>query len=128
MRISDWSSDVCSSDLLCTGGIGNNPLDIILHRADRRGKEEGLGTNESHNVKRRGASLKHGRKAAYHKHAGRHHRRSMDESRYRSEEQTPKLPSLMRISYAVFSLRNKTCRQPRRRSHMSPIITKTPRL
>src|SRR3546814_9872685 len=40
MRISDWSSDVCSSDL-------------------------------------------HGRKAAYHKHAGRHHRRSMDESGYR---------------------------------------------
>src|SRR3546814_3851277 len=126
MRISDWSSDVCSSDL-------------------RRGKEAGRGTNESHNAKRRGASLKHGRKAAYHKHAGRHHRRSMDESGYRrrslhcvrkpsvktnlrrlahgtdeqqqaedrhriprSEEHTSELQSLMRISYADFCLKKKT--------------------
>src|SRR3546814_6175032 len=37
MRISDWSSDVCSSDLLLAGGIGITPLLSMAHCAQRRG-------------------------------------------------------------------------------------------
>src|SRR3546814_5159560 len=34
MRISDWSSDVCSSDLLKAAGIGNLPCMIPLKNRD----------------------------------------------------------------------------------------------
>src|SRR3546814_1778466 len=40
MRISDWSSDVCSSDLEADGGIGIRPL----------GKDEGHGREAQHIV------------------------------------------------------------------------------
>src|SRR3546814_14796896 len=37
MRISDWSSDVCSSDLLDVGGIGDQP--IARHQGRQTGKD-----------------------------------------------------------------------------------------
>src|SRR3546814_13176712 len=33
MRISDWSSDVCSSDLVATDGAGGTENDDLLHQA-----------------------------------------------------------------------------------------------
>src|SRR3546814_1252438 len=101
MRISDWSSDVCSSDLgdLCYVEQGGDPRHDVLADSggggddvavagrllgDQRGKVLGqgmlvLGRVDLHDLR----------------HAG------------RSEEHTSELQSLMRISYAVFCLKKK---------------------
>src|SRR3546814_13390894 len=55
MRISDWSSDVCSSDLLCTAQILNDPghirdLQSRIHRAPALG-----GERSCHHFRRAGA-------------------------------------------------------------------------
>src|SRR3546814_8100524 len=34
MRISDWSSDVCSSDLRAAGGLGREEIEQLRARAD----------------------------------------------------------------------------------------------
>src|SRR3546814_1877367 len=98
MRISDWSSDVCSSDLpalKCLPGKhlaeGQHDLADVaggFHQGVRPG---GLGQRE----------------------AGRHHRGDAagleqgPDLLLRSEEHTSELQSLMRISYAVFCLKKK---------------------
>src|SRR3546814_4206170 len=106
MRISDWSSDVCSSDLV---------LDIAALRArqaepacrDLKPIGIGCGGGESRAVETvdgSGANI-HARIAAR---GGR--RRGLgcrDSSGARSEEHTSELQSLMRISYAVFCLKKK---------------------
>src|SRR3546814_2433712 len=105
MRISDWSSDVCSSDLLyekmhsihratyycmrwrraaggrrpAGGGGGYRP------RADRDAQQRASGENQRFRSFRRAPA--------------------------RSEEHTSELQSLMRISYAVFCLKKKTIKQ-----------------
>src|SRR3546814_10381172 len=86
MRISDWSSDVCSSDL---------PNLVIGKRARRR--------------RRLGTHLQCGF-ADINTHGVRHGtlRSRLDTVRApRSEEHTSELQSLMRISYAVFCLKKK---------------------
>src|SRR3546814_4560247 len=89
MRISDWSSDVCSSDLAdqCGGGReadGQAPLaggqaepegDMSLARAAGTERDDILAP--------------------------------LDPFATRSEEHTSELQSLMRISYAVFCLKKK---------------------
>src|SRR3546814_976428 len=108
MRISDWSSDVCSSDLHIararrTGrnralgaafGFGCVDLELEIDRVDgfpahRQAKAVALGTAGAPagvEVQPRGAAG--GRRA-----------------RARSEEHTSELQSLMLISYAVFCLK-----------------------
>src|SRR3546814_1901973 len=89
MRISDWSSDVCSSDLgLCLWRV----------RQDRRARRIGGGTVPAGQGTRRAVSRIAAR--AWHQrcdHAGNR----------RSEEHTSELQSLMRISYAVICLKKK---------------------
>src|SRR3546814_5860791 len=103
MRISDWSSDVCSSDLprhaapeprareLQAGG------DEAEHQGDAEGDE---GDRQGHH-----RALQHQRDRidqlveAFH---------SACPASARSEEHTSELQSLMRISYAVFCLKKKT--------------------
>src|SRR3546814_2074260 len=86
MRISDWSSDVCSSDLPAGGLVSISSLILIaLVRFDP--------------AKRRlswlaiGSSFRTASRTA--------------QSIFRSEEHTSELQSLMRISYAVFCLKKK---------------------
>src|SRR3546814_10232685 len=95
MRISDWSSDVCSPDLKireivaeCNSDeeptlylTGDEKLLYHVNRARIRGDEEALvfKPNFRHGV-----------------------------AKTRSEEHTSELQSLMRISYAVFCLKKKT--------------------
>src|SRR3546814_8484475 len=106
MRISDWSSDVCSSDLrpltLNVIGVGNGllPRQRILrrrrfHRAHIAG-HAALGAL--------GRNLERG---AGEDRAARIKRRAGEEVTVRSEEQTSEIQSLMRISYAVLFMKKK---------------------
>src|SRR3546814_8512018 len=107
MRISDWSSDVCSSDLGFREGAFPDDLRKAArawHRHDRRADSGGAratlyvrrGGDRSRRPHRSARPLRGGRGDAIG--AAR---------RQRSEEHTSELQSLMRISYAVFCLKKK---------------------
>src|SRR3546814_6200761 len=115
MRISDWSSDVCSSDLCRSpdrqwwpdhsiavphteAGQGRSfpdirPVEAVRHRqpAERNGRSKDIGVCE-------------------HPESGECRRLLLEPPVpcARSEEHTSELQSLMRISYAVFCLKKKT--------------------
>src|SRR3546814_7927430 len=106
MRISDWSSDVCSSDL------GRQPQDRRgggVHQGCRL-PDQPAGAE----CQRRGGARRRGRQGLRRggaggapsrpedRRGGQKHRRPD-----RSEEHTSELQSLMRISYAVFCLKKK---------------------
>src|SRR3546814_4648411 len=98
MRISDWSSDVCSSDLMLfrpafadvrTGGFLAHRMKIeFAHQLARFGIAGTGRCLDANPVGLAGALKRLGR--------------------LRSEEHTSELQSLMRISYAVFCLKKKT--------------------
>src|SRR3546814_10344157 len=103
MRISDWSSDVCSSDLAIAIDrehaldIGAVDLDEIDGERLEIGKRCRAGAEivQADPVSVASKLLQHGFGM----------REIVDP---RSEEHTSELQSLMRISYAVFCLKNKT--------------------
>src|SRR3546814_4999550 len=110
MRISDWSSDVCSSDLQI----------LRQHPAD-----EGAGTGVAFQVAfaqelvegadhgiARAAELARQRPAGRQARARREAAGEDDLAHLvvRSEEHTSELQSLMRTSYAVFCLKKKRCK------------------
>src|SRR3546814_3116713 len=94
MRISDWSSDVCSSDLM----IKRSSSEVLYSRLETTAQPSptGPGTAPLGTAARRvGGRMKPwGAIVAA----------LLD----RSEEHTSELQSLMRISYAVFCLKKKT--------------------
>src|SRR3546814_7184665 len=100
MRISDWSSDVCSSDL--TGpaqdgkGVGLASIQRLLLRIDAQARQpvDDCAGKRPFSTRRRC---------------------DVDQHRccFRSEEHTSELQSLMRISYAVFCLKKKNTQQDR---------------
>src|SRR3546814_2561668 len=102
MRISGWSSDVCSSDLLrrsCDRGA-SRPTWERQARADRHqaaGCRRECRTSSSRSYRPCPPSQLSSRTAA-----GKSAARTV-----RSEEHTSELQSLMRISYAVFCLKKK---------------------
>src|SRR3546814_5163900 len=112
MRISDWSSDVCSSDLaaaLATGGISESRLAELVGATpfvEIAGLRAGYGKmqilHEFSLQIGKGQALcligpnGAGKSTVLHSIFG------------RSEEHTSELQSLMRISYAVFCLKKKT--------------------
>src|SRR3546814_4720346 len=109
MRISDWSSDVCSSDLASSQQF--LPLvSTILAPSDARRIDNRtfLGDPDYDTLKQRTASVT---LIADHQFSeavsisGR--ARYIDAKATRSEEHTSELQSLMRISYAVFCLKTK---------------------
>src|SRR3546814_3649894 len=123
MRISDWSSDVCSSDLCdgrgCRGplrpGRGRQICDAGYQDAQPGAAPEG---HRAHTVGRRRAQ--HVKGDLWTSHVDRPCRRGRHRVRrggagvqacrtlwHRSEEHTSELQSLMRISYAVFCLKKK---------------------
>src|SRR3546814_9923275 len=102
MRISDWSSDVCSSDLgshLAFFGLALRPRPL----ENLRSRGAGNGQHAVHIAENQVARLDH--------HAGEADREAdfaravLVGSAVRSEEHTSELQSLMRISYAVFCLK-----------------------
>src|SRR3546814_1633681 len=112
MRISDWSSDVCSSDLKIAGqGINitpdllhvaeTAPLILPIHRDLDALREDASGAGKIGTTRR-------GIGPAYEDKVGRRAIRICDLAHLddlRSEEHTSELQSLMRISYAVFCLK-----------------------
>src|SRR3546814_9877438 len=98
MRISDWSSDVCSSDLmfcLALSCLTLSRLTLSCLGAPERSPEHDIVTNRPTAASRK---LAKGASAP---------RQIATEIRRRSEEHTSELQSLMRISYAVFCLKKK---------------------
>src|SRR3546814_3447634 len=112
MRISDWSSDVCSSDL----GLVRGSDFGRAAQGDRLEAAQYPATNLDDRL----APAESGRRGLFDRHraAARHDRAAAsrrcgraDELRRRlgrSEEHTSELQSLMRLSYAVFCLQKKT--------------------
>src|SRR3546814_5848340 len=98
MRISDWSSDVCSSDLPQGSGlVGACDFRHLLSCLSPNGGFENPIENLAHRSTRVGKPL------VDHKHAA----CPPDVNSRRSEEHTSELQSLMSISYAVFCLKKK---------------------
>src|SRR3546814_5477793 len=115
MRISDWSSDVFTSDLRCR--YRHVPLHLRDSRTLRRIPSGGGG----HGPVRRGRDFVQRRPAGRRKIDAQTHLAAVDAAKpagvegdleagapwRRSEEHTSELQSLMRISYAVFCLKKK---------------------
>src|SRR3546814_4744237 len=109
MRISDWSSDVCSSDLVAAavGGVGRGRNGGGIGGPHRRRRQR------LRAKMRRGARII-GREAIEPAmvRAGERQERPLSQPEReigaRSEEHPSELQSLMRISYAVFCLKKKT--------------------
>src|SRR3546814_9970118 len=94
MRISDWSSDVCSSDL------GNASVaEIEADRLDMSLSGSGKVVLAGKAAQARVTVLGAGNVDA--------HGLTVADADVRSEEHTSELQSLMRISYAVFCLKKK---------------------
>src|SRR3546814_9120590 len=102
MRISDWSSDVCSYDLIRSeiwlkawGNLSFNPISALTHATledictfpETRKLAATMMAEAQQIAEKLGVTFRH----------------TID----RSEEHTSELQSLMRISYAVFCLKKK---------------------
>src|SRR3546814_8294214 len=100
MRISDWSSDVCSSDLGTLYGANSlGGLVRIVSRRPQLDEFSGLATAEGTSVD--GGGQGYAFRGALNVPIVR------DQLAIRSEEHTSELQSLMRNSYAVFCLQKK---------------------
>src|SRR3546814_10361252 len=114
MRISDWSSDVCSSDLRCVARVGGadelrplcaagrGPGAVVRHAAARTRAVRRDRVLDRGDLGAWRAGL-YGRGDLALDGVGR--RFSNPSLPLRSEEHTSELQSLMRISYAVFCLK-----------------------
>src|SRR3546814_8240720 len=97
MRISDWSSDVCSSDLPASPGVIARTLASIVRPSGNSTIARSPGARRSASVGPTAASI-----CTFDGSATRNSSVSG-----RSEEHTSELQSLMRSSYAVFCLKKK---------------------
>src|SRR3546814_7307243 len=117
MRISDWSSDVCSSDLLARAGAGlmlevledldaqppvPQPEEGVTYAAKIDKAEARIDfTHDANFIERQIRALNPVPGAFFEYHG----ERFRVHAAHRSEEHTSELQSLMRISYAVFCLK-----------------------
>src|SRR3546814_10541695 len=107
MRISDWSSAVCSSDP-DHGGIDRRQIALDIHDHvvppagvdSLDGLEDPVGTGRVVGIGEHGGAARHRHRLHDLPVPG-----SDDDGAERSEEHTYELQSLMRISYAVFLLK-----------------------
>src|SRR3546814_3624296 len=125
MRISDWSSDVCSSDLYRPRRLSSVvhrhkkwPSDIVRRRhcpggsavsdrARRQKRSSAACRSWSWPGHTQSGSLRRVQSVRYRRSCSRPYQPSRRHSQRRSEEHTSELRSLMRISYAVFCLKKK---------------------
>src|SRR3546814_2970569 len=123
MRISDWSSDVCSSDLArpdvgdCRGGAGDGGDEVEAGERERDREQRVTGREQEEEAHHRAGDAVRNRLAVV---VGEEHAVGLEQAMdlrvssriehleaERSEEHTSELQSLMRISYAVFCLKKK---------------------
>src|SRR3546814_10770756 len=120
MRISDWSSDVCSSDLLDRlqqaeqqrverdrqQGAGQDEVAALLGQQPVGDAEAGEDEGEFADL---GEAGRDGQRGGQRMPEGQHDQEGGERlaADARSEEQTSELQSLMRIPYAVFCLKKK---------------------
>src|SRR3546814_9809464 len=117
MRISDWSSDVCSSDLVAAvagirGGPGaGRPDRRVLAERGRRPADGGrgriVGTPAADDRTHPRCRHRHPPPLGRRRYRCRHQLIRSPTDPFRSEEHTSELQSLMRTSYAVFCLNKK---------------------
>src|SRR3546814_2684268 len=113
MRISDWSSDVCSSDLRTIEmAIGKELLDQLLAGRDPQElfAKDGLIDELKKALSERVLAAELDDHLESEAESGGRNRRNGTSQKTmltRSEEHTSELQSLMRISYAVFCLKKK---------------------
>src|SRR3546814_7255728 len=113
MRISDWSSDVCSSDLklLIVDELGYLPFEtnaahLFFQLVSRRYERGSMLVTSNRSVGEWGSVFGDAVVATAILDRLLHHSHVI--TIRRSEEHTSELQSLMRISYAVFCLKKKT--------------------
>src|SRR3546814_1342748 len=99
MRISDWSSDVCSSDLIAEQS-GASHVEWPAEFAALDGQEQ----DDAREAIRLQQTQFDARSSVLAAQTG----VLREQANQRSEEHTSELQSLMRISYAVFCLKKKT--------------------
>src|SRR3546814_2853904 len=137
MRISDWSSDVCSSDLLA---LFRQRVELHAVNVAQQALQPQLAVNAGtarhlQRLLRRGDhGLRGDGLARQHLARKRHRRREVEivgeadhvgHRQLRSEEHTSELQSLMRISYAVFCLKKKNTTRKRTIHHTNRSYIKT---
>src|SRR3546814_1025458 len=106
MRISDWSSDVCSPDL----GVSFPPPDAGFVRSQALCRKPLSSVPDQDRQRPRSAPdpvSRHNNRALFPMPCGNKRRKQLASPATRSEEHTSELQSLMRISYAVFCLKKK---------------------
>src|SRR3546814_2713976 len=118
MRISDWSSDVCSSDLRGAGGERRQHDDGALAALHRKAEVHRLALAQQQGVEvpceEREQNSADENQRRRQRHAAPGDAAEAAEQpvvQVRSEEHTSELQSLMRISYAVFCLKKKKTKQ-----------------
>src|SRR3546814_7876723 len=112
MRISDWSSDVCSSDLTGTlmGGYGDDLFHLLFRALPGRMIEDGYRPTKNGSMTSAAMAFMrdHGvLKDIYSESTGTAHKTAK-----RSAEHTSELKSLMRNSYAAICLNIKNTQNP----------------
>src|SRR3546814_3594475 len=113
MRISDWSSDVCSSDLVGAKRLDDRrpdqPLDIGARRVvgTQLGPLLGVERALQKRAEDGGLDLRPAMLGRLNQHLQLLRVERDRSTIFRSEEHTSELQSLMRISYAVFCLKKK---------------------
>src|SRR3546814_8160114 len=108
MRISDWSSDVCSSDLLLEQSVDTKPDRQIEDHADHCGGDRRKRGRQCAVAAQPLDEWRAGEDPQEAWQEGNPGGEDCAEGRGRSEEHTSELQSLMSISYAVFCLKKKT--------------------
>src|SRR3546814_9883480 len=104
MRISDWSSDVCSSDLAVARRLADASAQVEADRRDEKAEQEGNTPAPINHLLFGEECLEQERSAERREH--RDARAQLLEGR--SAEHTFELQSLMRIAYNIFCNKNKT--------------------
>src|SRR3546814_4559096 len=117
MRISDWSSDVCSSDLYALYRAAELTLELGAERFavhDRLTERFTKVTRDTYDPFPYYGYGAYWYRRPYFGHPSPHtyrYKRTTYLAELRSEEHTSELQSLMRNSYAVFCLKKKTAEQ-----------------
>src|SRR3546814_6829839 len=108
MRIRDWSSDVCSSDLMLQRFKTDDQIEAVVGKGIQC---TDIGACKAQHRLRAIAAARMRYRAISNIHSEHRMRAGTGQQRTaeaRSEEHTSELQSLMRISYAVFCLKKKT--------------------